>query len=189
MVRRSAAFSFSLAQNKTAPCREQKLCFAQTPLPSTPTALVIRLPSRFVKALTAQQKRSSTSEVKVQLSAELLHKLLESVSGRSDGAKKPRARSDTFTIQSQFGALRAHIDRSDAGSNSQDEWRKPAVRHVARARTDAVDRRSAVRKLRQQREKKRPTRKSSVTSREELFSKRSSSHDLTQSVRTATSSN
>ncbi len=159
---------------------------------------MIRLPRRFIKSLVEKQNKSMTPKLKVQISSQLLNKLFQSIHYNS--IKK-------FTIQSQFGTIAACINHKDSYDMQQSkvvhanvdikthrESRLPIIRHIARTRSDGSDRNKIITEknlhiiTHKHRRKKRHLHKSSSTSHEEIDSKRSSLTNVTQSIKTVSSS-
>jgi hypothetical protein len=149
---------------------------------------VIRLPRRFVKSLIEHEKKTSSPKLKVQISSELLNKLLQSIN-----TKDNHHQMDKFTIQSQFGTIAACINREDSkGVHAKVKvktHRLPTVRHLAKTRSDDSDKKKIIteKSLHKHRRKKRYLHKSSSTSHEEIFSKRSSLTNVTLSSNNANS--
>jgi hypothetical protein len=153
---------------------------------------MIRLPRRFIKSLVKQQNKSITPKLKVQISSQLLNKLFQSIHYNS--IKK-------FTIQSQFGKIAAYKESCDMQQSkvvhanvdvkTHRESRLPIIRHIARTRSDGSDRnkvsgeKNLHRITHKHRRKKRHLRKSSST---EIDSRRSSLTNVTQSIKTVSSS-
>ncbi|UJR36250.1 hypothetical protein I4U23_028982 [Adineta vaga] len=185
-----------LIHNKNIQCNEHELYPREI---SSQTTLIIRLPRRFIKSLVKQQNKSTIPKLKVHLSSELLHKLLQSTV-----SKKFSQPIDKFAIQSQFGTIAATINHEDINNQQQNSRvlhakaevkidnnknRLPVIRHIARTKTDVFDRQKMPSKHRHQRRKKRHLHRLSSTSHDDIFSEKSSETNVTQSIRTFSSSN
>jgi hypothetical protein len=155
---------------------------------------MIRLPRRFIKSLIAQQKKPTASKLKVHISSELLNKLFQSIHFNSKSSKE-----NQFTIQSQFGAISACINHEDSHDKQESKAihakaevkthhgdRSSIIRHIARTTSDGSDRKKI--HIEKNRRKKRHLHKSSSTSHEEIYSKRSSLTNVTQTIETLPSS-
>ena len=110
---------------------------------------MIRLPRRFVKSLVEQQRKPIIPQLKVQLSSELLHRLSQSIYQPIRNEQK-HSSTDKFTIQSQFGSIIASFNPDERNDRSETravrarmevKSRLPPVRHLAKSRTELLDRR------------------------------------------------
>jgi uncharacterized membrane protein len=150
---------------------------------------MIRLPRRFVKSLIAQQKKPTTPKLKVHISSELLNKLFQSIHFNSKSPKE----NNQFTIQSQFGRISACINHEESIDLQESKaihakaevktHQLPIIRHIAQTKSDGSDRKN-LHKHRHYRRKKRHLHKLSSTSHEEIYSKKSSLTNVTQSIET-----
>ncbi|CAF1009250.1 unnamed protein product [Adineta steineri] len=156
---------------------------------SAHTQLIIELPRRFVKSLIKQQKTSVTPKLKVHISSQLLYKLIQSMDKKNHHHK-----IDKFTIQSQFGTISACINHEDIQKSdivhAKAEIKNhqlPTIRHIAQ-----TDRKKNIHSIspkhRHFRAKKRHLHKLNSISHEEIYSKKSSLTNVTQSINTLSSS-
>jgi hypothetical protein len=149
---------------------------------------MIRLPRRFIKSLIVQQKKATTSKLKVHISSELLNKLFQSIHFNSKSSKE-----NQFTIQSQFGTISACINHEDSHDKQESKPihvkaevkthhgdRLSIIRHIARTKSDGSNRKKIV--IEKNRRKKRHLHKSSSTSHEESLT------NVTQIIETLPSS-
>lgn len=133
---------------------------------------MIQLPRHFIKSLVKKPK------LKVQISSELLNKLLQSIH-----TKKNHHQID---IQSQFDTIVDMQESKAVHAKAEIKTpRLPIVRHIARTKSDGSDRKKILAEKhshpishKHQRKKKH----SSNTSHEEIYSKKSSLTNVTQSV-------
>lgn len=165
-----------VVQDKNIQCTDKDFHSIES---SLQTILKLRLPHRFIRSL----HKSSSSRLKVHLSAQLLNKLFQSMHSID---------AHHFTIQSQFGKISACIDqkqqrrgktahaKAEVKMHSNDQL--PVVRHLARKCLPEKTHRNNSSKYRS---KKKHVRKSSSISNE--LSKRCSTTNPSQTTETRSS--